>query len=123
MPLSVLAFFGIAFILVFVLRLARVGTLLAFLFAGILSGPYLMNLFQLTDTWTFLGELGIMFLWFNIGLELNIKRLWQMKHTIFGFGAAQVMMVAAVLFPVLFGLTPWTIMGCVMVSLILAMSS
>lgn len=123
MPLSVLAFFGIAFVLVFVLRLARVGTLLAFLFAGILSGPYLLNLFQLTDTWTFLGELGIMFLWFNIGLELNIKRLWQMKHTIFGFGAAQVLMVVAVLFPVLFGLTSWTIMGCVMVSLILAMSS
>ena len=123
MPLSVLAFFGIAFVLVFVLRLARVGTLLAFLFAGILSGPYLLNLFQLTDTWTFLGELGIMFLWFNIGLELNIKRLWQMKHTIFGFGAAQVLMVVAVLFPVLFGLTSWTIMGCVMVALILAMSS
>ena len=35
MPLSVLAFFGIAFVLVFVLRLARVGTLLAFLFGGI----------------------------------------------------------------------------------------
>lgn len=123
MSTSILIFFGIAFILVFVLRLARIGTLLAFLFAGIISGPYLLDLFQLTDTWGFLGELGIMFLWFNIGLEINMKRLWQMKYNIFGFGAAQVLMVAVMLFPILFGITSWTIMGVVMVSLILAMSS
>ncbi|MBD5389408.1 hypothetical protein HDR63_04100, partial [bacterium] len=63
------------------------------------------------------------FLWFNIGLEINMRRLWQMRHTIFGFGAAQVLMVVAMLFPVLFGVTSWTIMGAVMVALILAMSS
>ena len=123
MPLSILIFFAIAFGLVFVLRLARVGTLLAFLFAGIISGPYVLNLFELTDTWKFLGEMGIMFLWFNIGLEINMRRLWQMRRTIFGFGAAQVLMVVAMLFPILFGLTSWSIMGSVMVALILAMSS
>lgn len=123
MPLSILAFFAIAFVFVFVLRLARVGTLLAFLFAGVISGPYVLNLFQLTETWQFLGELGVLFLWFNIGLEINMKRLWQMRHTIFGFGAAQVLMVVAMLFPILFGFTSWSIMGAVMVSLILAMSS
>ncbi len=123
MPLSILAFFGIAFAFVFILRLARVGTLLAFLFAGVISGPYVLNLFQLTDTWKFLGELGIMFLWFNIGLEINMRRLWQMRHTIFGFGAAQVLMVVAMLFPILFGLTSWSITGAIMVALILAMSS
>jgi Kef-type K+ transport system membrane component KefB/voltage-gated potassium channel Kch len=58
-----------------------------------------------------------------MGLELNMKRLWQLKHTIFGFGAAQVLMVAAMLFPILFGLTPWSVLGTVMVSLMLAMSS
>jgi glutathione-regulated potassium-efflux system ancillary protein KefC len=121
--MSILIFFGIAFVLVFALRLARIGTLLAFLLAGIISGPHGLGLFQLTEIWSFLGEVGIMFLWFTIGLELNIKRLWQMKHNIFGFGAAQVLMVAAMLFPILFGLTSWSIMGTVMVALILAMSS
>lgn len=123
MSLSILIFFVLVFALVFLLRTARIGALAAFLLAGVLSGPYVLNIFQLSDTWTFLGDLGILFLWFNIGLEINIKRLWHMRHTIFGFGAAQVMMVAVMLFPFLFGLTGWSIMGCIMVALILAMSS
>lgn len=123
MPLSILIFFGIVFVLVFVLRLARIGALAAFLLAGLISGPYVLNIFQLTDTWTFLGDLGILFLWFNLGLEINMKRLWTMRHTIFGFGAAQVLMVAVMLFPLLFGITGWSIMGCIMVALLLAMSS
>jgi len=123
MSLSVLIFFAMLFGLVFMLRSARIGTVVAFLFAGVLSGPFVLNLFQLTETWTFLGDLGIIFLWFNIGLQINMKRLWQMKRTIFGFGAAQVMMVAVMLFPILHMVTSWTIMGAIMVSLLLAMSS
>ncbi len=123
MSLSLLVFFAIIFALVYMLRMARVGALVAFLFAGVLSGPYVFDLFELTNTWTFLGDIGIMFLWFNIGLEINMRRLWRMKHTIFGFGATQVMMVAVMLFPLLFGVTQWSVMGCVMVSLMLAMSS
>ena len=109
--------------LVYLLRSAKIGALVAFLLTGILSGPYVLNLFELNETWAFLGELGILFLWFNIGLEINIKRLWRLRRTIFGFGAAQVMMVAVMLFPLLVGLTQWTIMGCIMISLMLAMSS
>ncbi len=123
MSLSLLAFFAIVFVLVYLLRMARIGALVAFLLAGVLSGPYVFNFFELSDTWTFLGDLGIMFLWFNIGLEINIRRLWRMRRTIFGFGAAQVLMVAVMFFPLLFGLTQWTIMGCIMVSLMLALSS
>lgn len=120
---SVLIFFAVLFALVFMFRAARIGTVVAFLFAGVLSGPYVLNLFQLTDTWRFLGDLGIIFLWFNIGLQINMKRLWQMKRTIFGFGAAQVLMVAVMLFPLLYTVTSWTIMGAIMVALLLAMSS
>ncbi len=123
MSLSILIFFAIALVLVFALRLARIGTLLAFLLAGILTGPYVLGLFELTEIWKFLGQIGIMFLWFTLGLEINIKRLWQMKHNIFGLGAAQVLMVVVMLFPILFGVTTWSIMGTIMVSLILAMSS
>jgi len=123
MSLSILAFFAIIFVLVYTLRAAKIGVLVAFLLAGILSGPYVFNFFELSETWTFLGELGILFLWFNIGFEINIQRLWRLRRTIFGFGAAQVLMVAVMLFPLLFGITSWTIMGCIMVSLMLAMSS
>ena len=123
MSLSLLAFFAIVFMLVYMLRMARIGALVAFLLAGVLSGPYVFNLFELSETWTFLGDMGIIFLWFNIGLEINMRRLWRMRRTIFGFGATQVLMVAVMLFPVLFSVTAWTMMGCVMVAMMLAMSS
>lgn len=120
---AILIFLAILFVLVCMLRAARIGALVAFLFAGIISGPYVLNLFQLSDTWSFLGNLGILFLWFNLGLGINMHRLWEMRHTIFGFGAAQVLMVAVMLFPMLAGVTPWSMLGCIMVALLLAMSS
>ncbi len=123
MTLPILLFFGILFLLVCILRVAHIGALVAFLFAGIISGPFVLNLFQLSDTWTFLGDLGILFLWFNLGLGINMRRLWEMRHTIFGFGAGQVLMVAVMLFPILAGFTTWSILGCIMVALLLAMSS
>ncbi len=123
MTVSLLIFFAILFVLVCVLRVARIGALVAFLLVGVLSGPYVLDLFKLTDTWTFLGDLGIIFLWFTLGLEINMRRLWDMRRTIFGFGAAQVLMVAFMMFPILMGITPWSVLGCIMVALLLAMSS
>ena len=123
MTAAILIFFAILFVLMCILRMAKIGALVAFLFAGIISGPYVLDLFQLSDTWTFLGDLGILFLWFNMGLEINMRHLWGMRRTIFGFGATQVLMVAIMLFPILATVTPWTMLGCIMVALLLAMSS
>ncbi|MBR0212723.1 MAG: cation:proton antiporter [Alphaproteobacteria bacterium] len=123
MSIATLIFFALAFVSVFFMRLFRMGTLLAFLLTGILAGQHVFGLFELSGTWNFLGELGIMFLWFNIGLQINMKRLWQLRRTIFGLGASQVLMVAVMLFPMLVGLAHWTLIGTIMISLILAMSS
>lgn len=123
MTTATLLFFAIAFIAVFFMRMFKMGTLLAFLLTGILAGQHVLGLFELSGAWNFLGNLGIMFLWFNIGLQINMKRLWQMRKTIFGLGASQVLMVAIILFPLLTGVTPWSLIGTVMIALILAMSS
>lgn len=123
MSIATLIFFAIAFVAVFFMRLFRMGTLLAFLLTGVLAGQHVLGLFELSGTWNFLGDLGIMFLWFNIGLQINMQRLWQLRKTIFGLGASQVLMVAIMLFPILFNMTQWSLIGTVMISLILAMSS
>lgn len=123
MSIATLVFFAIAFVSAFFMRMFRMGTLLAFLLTGILAGQHVLGLFELSGTWNFLGDMGIMFLWFNIGLQINMQRLWQLRRTIFGLGASQVLMVAVMLFPILVGLTQWTLMGTVMIALILAMSS
>ena len=80
MSTSIFIFLGIAFALVFLLRLARVGTLLAFLAAGIIAGPYVLKLWEVSEIWMFLGQIGIIFLWFVIGLELNVRRLWGLRR-------------------------------------------
>lgn len=123
MSLSILIFFAVLFVLVYLLRAFKIGALAAFLIAGVLSGPYVLNLFELTETWTFLGDIGILFLWFNIGLGINMTRLWRLRRTIFGFGAAQVLMVVIMLLPMLYYFSSWPLLGCVMVSMLLAMSS
>ena len=123
MSIATLIFFAIAFVAVFFMRLFRMGTLLAFLLTGVLAGQHVLGLFELSGTWNFLGDLGIMFLWFNIGLQINMQRLWQLRKPIFGLGASQVLMVAIMLFPILFNMTQWSLIGTVMISLILAMSS
>ena len=48
---------------------------------------------------------------------------YELRRTIFGLGASQVLMVAVMLFPILVGITTWSLIGTIMISLILAMSS
>lgn len=65
------------------------GTILGYLAAGIVIGPILH---YIHDGEEILGvaELGIVFLLFLIGLELQPTRLWQLRREIFGLGTAQV---------------------------------
>ncbi|MDF1632318.1 monovalent cation:proton antiporter-2 (CPA2) family protein [Mycoplana sp. MJR14] len=66
------------------------GTILGYLAAGVVIGPILH---YIHDGEEILGvaELGIVFLLFLIGLELQPSRLWQLRREIFGLGTVQVM--------------------------------
>ncbi len=44
-----------------------------------------------------IGELGVIFLLFTIGLDLSLDRLWSLRKLVFGFGSAQVLASAAVI--------------------------
>lgn len=65
------------------------GTILGYLAAGVVIGPILH---YIHDGEEILGvaELGIVFLLFLIGLELQPSRLWQLRPEIFGLGTVQV---------------------------------
>ena len=75
MSTATLLFFATAFVAVFFMRIFKMGTLLAFLLTGILAGQHVFGLFELSGAWKFLGDLGIMFLWFNIGLQINKAKI------------------------------------------------
>jgi glutathione-regulated potassium-efflux system ancillary protein KefC/glutathione-regulated potassium-efflux system protein KefB len=76
----------------------RVSPVLAYLFAGIVIGPDVMGLIQNPKTVLTFSELGVVFLLFIIGLELEPARLWKMRRSIFGLGALQVLLTGALFF-------------------------
>ncbi len=81
-------------------KLLRIGTVLGYLFAGILIGPYGLGSLSgldigIGDLYSaqavlHIAEFGVILLLFLIGLELRVSRLWAMRHAIFGAGGMQV---------------------------------
>ena len=74
-----------------------IGAVLGYLLAGIAIGPWGLGFISDVDEILHFSELGVVFLMFIIGLELNPAKLWQLRRSIFGVGAAQVLFSAVIL--------------------------
>ncbi|KAK9058938.1 hypothetical protein SSX86_021555 [Deinandra increscens subsp. villosa] len=68
---------------------------LGYLTAGILIGPYGLSIIRNVHATKAIAEFGVVFLLFNIGLELSVERLSSMKKYVFGLGSVQVLTTAA----------------------------
>ena len=79
-----------------VFRKLGLGTVLGYLVAGIIIGPFLHLVTDAKDIFN-VSELGVVFLLFIIGLELKPSRIWQMRRDILGLGLAQVLVTGSVL--------------------------
>jgi glutathione-regulated potassium-efflux system ancillary protein KefC/glutathione-regulated potassium-efflux system protein KefB len=71
-------------------RFARLSSILGYLVAGLVIGPWGLNLIGDVNRIMQVAEFGIVLLLFVIGLELQPTRLWVMRRIVFGLGAAQV---------------------------------
>ncbi|KAJ1694450.1 hypothetical protein LUZ63_011148 [Rhynchospora breviuscula] len=67
---------------------------LGYLAAGVLIGPYGFSFIRHVHVTKEIAEFGVVFLLFNIGLELSVERLSSMKKYVFGLGTAQVLATA-----------------------------
>jgi len=92
------------------------------LLAGIAIGPWGLGFISDVDEILHFSELGVVFLMFIIGLELNPSKLWALRRSIFGVGAAQVLISAAILAGLLM-LTQFSWQAAVIGGIGLAMSS
>jgi monovalent cation:proton antiporter-2 (CPA2) family protein len=73
------------------------GSVLGYLIAGVIVGPFLLDLVgQAEDVMRF-AEFGVVILLFLIGLEVRPALLWRMRTAIFGLGGGQMVVTAAVL--------------------------
>jgi glutathione-regulated potassium-efflux system ancillary protein KefC len=73
------------------------GAVLGYLLAGIAIGPWGLGLIHEVEDILHFSEFGVVLLLFLIGLELDPKRLWSLRRSIFGWGSAQVGLVSLVL--------------------------
>ncbi|ROR08585.1 glutathione-regulated potassium-efflux system protein KefB [Erwinia sp. JUb26] len=99
-----------------------IGAVLGYLLAGIAIGPWGLGFISDVEEILHFSELGVVFLMFIIGLELNPSKLWQLRRSIFGVGAAQVILSAAVLGGLLY-LTDFSWQAATIGGIGLAMSS
>jgi len=121
--LVVIAFLASAVVFVPVFKRLGLGAVLGYLFAGVLLGPSVLGVTDEPKEIMEFAELGVVFLLFLIGLELNPQRLWSMRRDIFGLGASQILVCGAImtLYPLLAAGMGWK--AAIVAGLGLALSS
>jgi glutathione-regulated potassium-efflux system protein KefB len=75
----------------------RLGSVLAYLLAGVVIGPFGLRVFREPEHILKVAELGVVMFLFIIGLEMRPRRLWNMRRQIFGSGVVQVVVCGALL--------------------------
>jgi glutathione-regulated potassium-efflux system ancillary protein KefC len=100
----------------------RLGSVLGYLVAGCVVGPFGLRLVQDVRSILHFAEFGVVFMLFLIGLELDARRLWEMRRPVFGGGSLQMGASGVVLamLGLAFGL-PWK--AALVAGLALALSS
>lgn len=85
-----LVFIGSSVLLVPLFQKLRFGSVLGYLMAGILVGPFGLKLIEDAQSVTHFAELGVILLLFIIGLEIQPAKLWSMRRLLFGLGGFQI---------------------------------
>ncbi|TNC74628.1 monovalent cation:proton antiporter-2 (CPA2) family protein [Rubellimicrobium roseum] len=88
---------GAAVVAVPLFRRAGLGSVLGYLAAGLVMGPFGFHVIQDPEAMLHVAELGVVLFLFIIGLEMEPRRLWSMRRDIFGLGLAQVLLCMALL--------------------------
>jgi glutathione-regulated potassium-efflux system ancillary protein KefC len=98
------------------------GSVLGYLVAGAIIGPWGLAVISNIEDILHFSEFGVVLLLFLIGLELEPKRLWAMRHSILGMGGAQVFLTTILLYIVAIGLgLNWS--SALIVAMALSLSS
>lgn len=117
-----LIYLGAAVFAVPLSKALGLGSIIGYLAAGIAIGPWGLGLVTEVEDILHFAEFGVVLMLFLVGLELQPRRLWQMRRPIFGWGSVQVLACAALLFAVAWSAgVPWRI--ALVAALGLALSS
>ena len=101
---QVAIFLGAAVAVVPIVKRAGFGSVLGYMLAGAIVGPWALDLVDDEREILHLAEFGVVLLLFVIGLELQPRRLWTMRRAVFGLGGGQFALTAAALAGLAFAL-------------------
>ena len=105
---QVVALLAAGVVAVPVFKRIGLGSVLGYLAAGVVIGPFGLRLFSDPQAILHIAELGVVMFLFVIGLEMQPSRLWSLRKEIFGLGVAQVAFCSLLLTGtgMLWGLSP-----------------
>lgn len=104
-----LLIFAIAGVIIPLTSRMRLSPVLCYLLVGIIISPFALGTMTQDHPWlrfvviddaslvNTLSELGVIFLMFMIGLELSLRRLWEMRRMVLGLGGTQILLTASVI--------------------------
>ncbi|RDJ20326.1 potassium transporter [Bosea caraganae] len=95
--MPVVALLGAAVVAAPLFQRLGLGSVLGYLAAGVVIGPFGLGLLREPASVLQIAELGVVMFLFLIGLEMRPSRLWAMRGQIFGLGLSQVVLCAALL--------------------------
>ena len=84
-----LVYLAAAVIAVPLAKLLGLGSIIGYLGAGILIGPWGLKLVTDPKQMLEFAEFGVVLMLFLVGLELEPRRLWSLRKPIFGWGSVQ----------------------------------
>ena len=100
----------------------KFGSIVGYIFAGILIGPYVLGLIADQKEVHFFAEFGIIMMLFLIGLEIRPSELWSMRRKFFRYGVFQIALSAFVLALIVYYFTNQINLS-IIAGLVLALSS
>lgn len=95
--IKVVSLLGAAVVMVPLFRRIGLGSVLGYLTAGLLIGPFGLAWFSDSHAILPIAELGVVMFLFVIGLEMRPSHLWSMRNDIFGLGSLQIAVCTAAL--------------------------
>ena len=100
------------------------GSVLGYLFAGIIIGPFILGFVgeEGQDVMHF-AEFGVVMMLFLVGLELQPSLLWKLRAPILGLGGLQVLITTAVITAIVLIVSPLVWQIALAIGLTLALSS
>jgi CPA2 family monovalent cation:H+ antiporter-2 len=82
-------------VVVFLLHKFKIPSLVGFIIAGVIIGPYGLEIVKDTHAVEVLAEIGVILLLFTIGIEFSMAKLLRIKKAVIGGGGAQVLLTIA----------------------------